>query len=144
MSVPFRIKCCRCGKNIPLAQDIYELDAEWQRRFPDMAGTLACHSCALRTYWSCTDRDGSYVDGHLPADIPVPCIDAWSHASHPGTHRYWVVKSPRSGLLQGAETYLRSAAARKGTHPEIAAMLRAVIQEWDEQHNAASALQTTG
>ena len=54
------------------------------------------------------------------------------------------MKSPRSGLLQGAETYLRSAAARKGTHPEIAAMLRAVIQEWDKQHNAASALQTTG
>ena len=72
MSVLFRIRCCRCGKNIPLAQDIYELDAEWQRRFPDMVGTLACHPCALRTYWSCTDRNGSYVDGHIPAAIPFP------------------------------------------------------------------------
>jgi hypothetical protein len=43
-------------------------------------------------------------------------------------------------MPQGVETYLRSAAARKGTHPEIAAMFRTVIQEWDEQHNAIGAL----
>ncbi|AQU64999.1 hypothetical protein BBN63_00705 [Streptomyces niveus] len=36
--------------------------------------------------------------------------------------------SPRSGLLQGAEAYLRSVAARKGTDPGHAAMLRAAIQ----------------
>ncbi|MFJ1958764.1 hypothetical protein ACIOGT_38120 [Streptomyces microflavus] len=58
MPVPFRIRCCRCGKNIPLAQDIYELDAEWQRRFPDTVGTLACHGCVLRRYWICTGRNG--------------------------------------------------------------------------------------
>lgn len=143
MSVPFRIRCCLCGKNVPLAQDIYELDAEWRRRFPAMTGTLACHPCALHTYWSCTDRDGSYVDGHLPAGIPVRCFDAWSHVSPPGTHRYWVVESPRSGLLQGAETYVRDAATRKGTRPELAAMLRAVIQERDAQQSATGILQTT-
>ncbi|MEU1077968.1 MULTISPECIES: hypothetical protein [unclassified Streptomyces] len=55
-----------------------------------------------------------------------------------------MVKSPRSGLLQGAETYLRSVATRKSTHPEIAAMLRTVIQEWDEQHSTVGAPQTTG
>ncbi|MFE3411980.1 hypothetical protein ACFXMT_27775 [Streptomyces mirabilis] len=46
-----------------------------------------------------------------------------------------MVESPRSGLLQGAEEYLRSVAARRGTHREIAAMLNTVIQEWDEQHS---------
>jgi hypothetical protein len=54
-----------------------------------------------------------------------------------------VVESPRSGLLQGAETYVRDAATRKGTRPEVAAMLRAVIQEWHEQQSAAGVLQTT-
>ncbi|MYU01464.1 MULTISPECIES: hypothetical protein [unclassified Streptomyces] len=49
MPAPFRLTCCRCRRLIPLAQDIYELDGEWQRRFPDMVGTLACHDCALRT-----------------------------------------------------------------------------------------------
>ncbi|MFE2609677.1 hypothetical protein ACFXI6_50890 [Streptomyces mirabilis] len=63
------------------------------------------------------------------------CIDAWSHVPHPGTHRHWVVENPRSGLLQGAEEYLRSVAARRGTHREIAAMLNTEIQEWDEQHS---------
>ncbi|MFI9080977.1 hypothetical protein ACIGW8_31665 [Streptomyces sioyaensis] len=143
MSVAFRIRCCKCGKKIPLAQDIYELDAEWQRRFPAMRGTLACHRCALRTSWHCTDRDGSYVDGHIPAAGTGPrCFDAWSHVSPPGTHRARVLSSPRSGLLQGAEPYLRSVATRKGTHPKIAAMLRTVIQEWDDQHGGAGIEQT--
>ncbi|MFF2937834.1 hypothetical protein [Streptomyces mirabilis] len=46
-----------------------------------------------------------------------------------------MVESPRSGLLQGAEEYLRSVTARRGTHREIAAMLNTEIQEWDEQHS---------
>lgn len=137
MSVSFRIRCCRCGKSIPLAQDIYELDAEWQRRFPDMVGTLACHRCALRTPWRCTDRDDSYVDGHLPA-ARHRCFDAWSHVSPPGTHRAMVVSSPRAGLLQGAEQYLRGAAARKNVHPEIAALLRAVIDELDDAQRGST------
>ncbi|MFJ1535771.1 hypothetical protein ACIOFV_46780 [Streptomyces mirabilis] len=61
---------------------------------------------------------------HVPAAVPVRCIDAWSHVPHPGIHQ-----------LQGAEEYLRSVAARRGTHREIAAMLNTVIQEWDEQHS---------
>ncbi|WAE70644.1 hypothetical protein OUQ49_33320 (plasmid) [Streptomyces cavourensis] len=140
MSVPFRIRCCRCGKNIPLAQDIYELDAEWQRRFPDMVGTLACHDCALRTYWTCTGPDGAYVDGHIPAPrhYSAPdCFDALSHVSAPGTHRARVVMSPRSGLLQGAEAYLRSLATRRGVNPETAAEVRAALREWDEQRSCS-------
>ncbi|MFD8621412.1 hypothetical protein [Streptomyces sp. NPDC059513] len=142
MPVPFRIRCCRCDKNIPLTQDIYELDAEWQRRFPDMVGTLACHSCALRTYWSCTGRDGAYVDGHIspPCHYSAPdCIDSWSHVSPPGPHRHRVLESPHSGLLQGAEAYLRNVATRRGTSRETTARLRTAIQEWDEQHGPVGA-----
>lgn len=69
------LTCRLCRRLIPLAQDIYELDAEWQRRFPDMVGTLACHDRALRTDWTCT-RNGSYVDGHISVDSPVLYIDA--------------------------------------------------------------------
>ncbi|MEU1948181.1 hypothetical protein ABZ554_38475, partial [Streptomyces sp. NPDC020125] len=97
MSAAFRIKCCRCRKNIPLAQDVYELDAEWRRRFPRMVGTLACSRCAEKTHWCCTNPDGSYSD-----DIPAAgarCFDAWSHISSSGSHQAMVLRLPRSGLL---------------------------------------------
>ncbi|MGW4234946.1 hypothetical protein ACWEF9_37730 [Streptomyces sp. NPDC004980] len=136
MLAPFRLTCCLCRS--PLTQGIYELDAEWQRRFPDIVGTLACHDCALRTDWTCT-RNGLYVEGHIPAGIPVPCIDA----SSPCTHRSRVLASPHSGLLQGAEPYLRSVAARRGTSPVLAYRLRTVLQEWEEEHGIAGARQTT-
>ncbi|MFD8622091.1 hypothetical protein [Streptomyces sp. NPDC059513] len=142
MSVPFRIRCCRCGQNIRLAQDIYELDAEWQRRFPDMVGTLACHDCALRTYWICTGPDGAYVDGQIPAPrhYSAPdCFDALSNVSAPGTARARVAMSPRSGLLQGAEAYLRSLATRRGVNLETAAEVRAALREWDDQRSEAGA-----
>ncbi|MFJ4710129.1 hypothetical protein ACIP6I_35590 [Streptomyces anulatus] len=146
MAVPFRIRCCRCGKNIPLAQDIYELDAEWQRRFPDMVGTLACHDCALHTYWICTGPDGAYVDGHIPPPRHYSnpdCLDAWNHVSAPGTHRARVVMSPRSGLLQGAEPYLRSVAASRGTSAVLTVRLHTALQEWDEQHTTGATQTTT-
>ncbi|CAO0835200.1 hypothetical protein GCM10010298_76710 [Streptomyces microflavus] len=44
-----------------------------------------------------------------------------------------VVTSSRSGLLQGAETYLRSIAIRRGVAPETAARVRTAIQGWDER-----------
>jgi hypothetical protein len=142
VSVTFRISCCLCRRAIPLAQDVFELDAEWQRRFPEMRGTLACGACALCKPWRCTNGDGSYIDGHIAADNEPCCVDAWSHVSPPGTHRAMVMSNPRSGLLQGAEAYLRSIATRKGTNPEYAAMLRTVLQEWDEQHSDTVTPQT--
>ncbi|MEU0311703.1 hypothetical protein [Streptomyces cyaneofuscatus] len=45
--------------------------------------------------------------------------------------------SPRSGLLQGAEAYLRSFATRRGIDPVTATEVRAAIQEWDEQRSGA-------
>ncbi|GHB03549.1 hypothetical protein GCM10010330_67250 [Streptomyces tendae] len=99
---PFRLVCCLCGKNIPLARDVYALDPEWERRYPAMRGTLACSKCALSTSWSCTTRDGQFVDGHIPATQGSD-FDAWSHILGHGTHRAMVLSYPHSGLLQGAE-----------------------------------------
>lgn len=43
--------------------------------------------------------------------------------------------SPRSGLLQGAEAYLRSLTTRRGVNPETAAEVRAALREWDDQRS---------
>ncbi|MEW1551862.1 hypothetical protein [Streptomyces tsukubensis] len=132
MSVAFRIRCCLCGRNIPLAGDAVVLDAEWQRRFPDMNGTIACETCTSRNGWNCCiGRQGAFVDGHIAAPEGIVDVDCWSHILDRGTHRAAVLCHPRSGLLQGAEPYLRSVAARRGTRPDVAAELRAVLQEWD-------------
>lgn len=131
MPVAFRISCCLCRKNIPLAQDVFELDAEWQRRFPSMVGVLACARCALSTPWSC-EKGGrkAYVEGHIPA-ARSNCFDAWSHVGLEGTHRAMVVHFPESALLQGAEPYVRWRADDKQTGPEVAARMRAALLEWD-------------
>ncbi|WP_327692414.1 hypothetical protein [Streptomyces sp. NBC_00459] len=145
MSVTFRIRCCLCRKNIPLAGDVIALDGEWQRRYAAMHGTLACERCAIDYGWNCcTTTRGAFVDGHIAAPEDEDDVDSISHQLERGTHRALVTLYPRSGLLQGAEAYLRSVAARKSTDPEIAAMLRTAIQEWDEQHSTAGAPQTTG
>ena len=132
MATKFRIACCRCRKPIPLSQDIYHLDAEWQRRYPAMHGTLACHKCSVGTEWRCTVR-GSFVDGHIPAvqSPGVPDFDSWSHISAEGTHAAMVVGFPHSGLLQGAEDYLRSLVQRKGVNPEVAESMRSALRDWD-------------
>ncbi|MEU8622652.1 hypothetical protein [Streptomyces sp. NPDC048623] len=133
MSVAFRIKCCLCAKNIPLAGDVIALDGEWQRRYPDMRGTLACDRCVSDYGWNCcTTAEGGFVDGHIAAPEDQVDDGSWSHHLERGTHRALVQAHPRSGLLQGAEVYLRSIAARD-TDSEYVDMLRTVIQEWDEQ-----------
>ncbi|MEV7160244.1 hypothetical protein AB0N77_37500 [Streptomyces misionensis] len=135
MSVAFRISCCLCRKNIPLAGDVIALDAEWQRRYPDMRGILACARCVSDYGWTCcTTTEGGFVDGHVAAPEDQADIDSWSHHLERGTHRALVQARPRAGLLQGAEAYLRSIAARN-TDSEYVVMLRAVIQEWDEQRS---------
>ncbi|WP_073786789.1 hypothetical protein [Streptomyces uncialis] len=85
MSVPFRIRCCLCARNIPLAGDAHLLDAAWQRRYPAMTGTIACGPCATGTHWTCT-RHGRFVDGHIPSPNEGPDTDA-SHILRSGTHR---------------------------------------------------------
>jgi hypothetical protein len=44
----FRIRCGLCGKPIALADDVWALHAEWQRRYLAMRSVPACHDCALR------------------------------------------------------------------------------------------------
>ncbi|MFI5823733.1 hypothetical protein ACIA8I_32295 [Streptomyces rishiriensis] len=134
MFVAFRFTCCLCRKNIPLARDVIALDDERQRRYPNMRGTLACERCVIDYGWNC-----GFVDGHVAA--PEDEVDSWSHHLERGTHRAPMQCHPRSGLLQGAEAYLRSVATRKGADPEFAAMLRTVTQEWHEQHSATGAPQ---
>jgi hypothetical protein len=133
----FRLACCMCRKPVPLRSDVYALDAEWQRRFPDMVGTLACPRCALETSWSCYQRDShAYVDGHIPAirvGRTVRNCDAWSHIEPGyGTQRAMVWTHPWSGLLQGAEGYLRRLMARhSGGDAEGMPAIVEALSRWD-------------
>ncbi|WP_327359618.1 hypothetical protein [Streptomyces sp. NBC_01304] len=133
MAVPkFRITCALCRKPIPLSQDVHALDREWKRRFPALPGVLACERCATRTHWRCELPTGGFVDGHIPASVPDGAdFDAWSHLLTPGTHKALVIKYPRSGLLQGAESYLRHVEARPYASPQFVARFRAVLTEWE-------------
>jgi hypothetical protein len=136
----FRIACCLCGKSIPKSQDIYALDAEWQRRFPKMTGTLACGRCALHDHpWQCEKPGGGFVGGHIPATHDSSDIDAWSHVGLSGTHVAMVLEHPESGLLQGAEEYLRYVARRSGVNGQVAQRLRVVLEGWDARAARATA-----
>lgn len=133
-AVTFHIACCKCGRPIPLSQDVYALDREWQRRFPSMRGILACQRCALGTAWRCEKPGGrEYVNGHIavPGASRMRDFDAWSHVESEGTHRAMVLTYPYAGLLQGAEAYLRSVAVRRGVDADIVRELRVVIEDWD-------------
>ncbi|MEV6927438.1 hypothetical protein AB0M46_23435 [Dactylosporangium sp. NPDC051485] len=141
-SPQFRIACCLCGKPIPLASDVYALDQEWRRRFPQMVGTLACRRCALdRNQWKCQNADGTYVAGHhQPAarGDEDRDFDSWSHIAAEETHRAMVTTHPWSGLVQGAEEYLRHLASRPGVDLAVAARLRHALDEWDARAVAGS------
>ncbi|WP_053084673.1 hypothetical protein [Streptomyces viridochromogenes] len=146
MSVAFRIDCCLCRKDIPLAGDVIALDAEWQRRYPNMRGTLACERCVIDYGWNCcTTTGGAFIDGHIAAPEDVVDVDSWSHLLERGTHRALVMGHPRSGLIQGAEPYLRWRADYKNTLPDVAATLREALTEWEAQNGSAgTGLATAG
>ena len=101
-----RLVCCLCSQPISKSSAVYVLDSEWQRRFPRMAGTLACGDCALhKTYWSCRNPDGSFVTDHRRA-IGKPeerDHDSWDHVDGGGTANHMASLYPSSALLQGAE-----------------------------------------
>lgn len=140
MSVAFRIRCCLCAKNIPLAGDVIALDGEWQRRYPNMRGTLACERCVIDYGWNCcTTAGGGFVDGHVAAPEGEVDVDSWSHHLARGTHRALVLTYPRSGLLQGAEAYVRWRAGDKHTRPEVAARLGEALAEFDAQQGGTGA-----
>lgn len=142
MPIAFRIRCCLCRKNIPLRGDVVALDGEWQRRYPDILGTLACERCVIDRGWNCcTTVRGAFVDGHVAAPEGEVDVDSWSHQLERGTHRAMVVTYPRSGLLQGAESYVRWLAGDRYTLPEVAARLGKALKEFDAQHGHARAPQ---
>lgn len=134
----FALRCCLCGSTVPQAQDVYALDAEWERRFPGMTGTLACEQCALfTTKWSCRHPGtGTYVAGHIPA-AEDRCFDSWNHVGPHGTQRGMMCLHPHSALLQGGEPYLRDLSARGGATAALAARIDAALRDWDAQHAEA-------
>lgn len=114
--IKLSLACCLCRRPISPTHDVYALDAEWQRRYPHMAGVLACSRCALETSWSCEGRPGHYVDGHIEAAKPdARDIDAWSHIEAQGTQKSMALLYPESALLQGAGEYLRAVVTRGQT-----------------------------
>ncbi len=131
----FRIICCLCRKPIPRRSDAYALDAEWKRRHPEMVGNLACHDCALgpRFEWVCYARgtDEKYVRGHIRRPEPENDMDHWSHVGRNGTHVAMVMQELESGMVQGAEQYIRYTATRKGVHPDMARKLQDFLARWD-------------
>ncbi|TQN31638.1 hypothetical protein FHX37_1554 [Haloactinospora alba] len=128
-----RLTCCLCGKPLGQRAEALPLDAEWQRRHPNMVGILACR-CALREEWRCYRPDGRYVDGHIPSAVsPSPCLDSWDHIGDDHTLVAAVIRHPRSALEQGAEEYLRHTAHRPGVAPEVARELRAALAAWDAE-----------
>jgi hypothetical protein len=56
-------------------------------------------------------------------------LTPWSHHLNRNTHRT-LVRSTRSGLLEGAEPYLCSLTNRK----DVVARLRTALAQWDSPH----------
>lgn len=130
-----RIVCCLCGKTIPQSSDVYALDEEWQRRFPQMVGILACRKCAVDSnQWRCRAPEGGYVDGHQPTSRKPDCFDSWDHITGEGTHVGMVRLHPWPALLQGAEDYLRRYMARfRNESGEVVDQVRDALDRWDAQ-----------
>jgi hypothetical protein len=131
-SPDFRIACCLCRKPIPRASDAYALDAEWQRRFPDMVGTLAC-TCAVSIYWRCRTAAGVFVAGHrLSTRVrEANDQDAWHHIDGHGTHIGMVQAHPEAGAQQGAADYLRHVLQRPYVDPQAAQRIHAALTRWE-------------
>ncbi|GAB2521138.1 hypothetical protein HNR10_000768 [Nocardiopsis aegyptia] len=124
--------CCLCQEHIPSSSDVYPLDAEWQRRHPNMIGFLACR-CATdaRWHWRCRSTWRGYLRGHIRSQFERRCVDSLSHIEAPRTHAVAALRYPASALLQGAEEYLRHAASDPRTPKTLTARLHASLEEWE-------------
>lgn len=102
-----RLTCCLCRRQIARGPDIYALDAEWRRRFPQMEGILACYKCTIdRNQWDC----GKHPNWHGSH----PCLDGRSHIEDEGTQRAMVLLHPDCAVRQGAAHYLEWWATKHG------------------------------
>lgn len=104
MAIELRLACCLCRRRVPPGQDMYLLDAEWQRRYPQMVGSIACRRCALsnKYYWDCRKSP----DGHIPREGRGPDGDAWNHFSAYGTQKGLASLRPSAAALQGGAEYV--------------------------------------
>lgn len=104
-----RLRCCLCRKLIAQRVDVFRLDGEWHRRFPQMVGSIACQKCAQETEWGLCDRqDGSFPEGHVTSQTGGSICDSWAHVTSSGTQRAVVALDPESGVRQGGREYLAS------------------------------------
>jgi hypothetical protein len=136
------LSCCRCGKRLPQAKDVYVLDDEWARRYPRMTGRIACYDCSLGTEWTCRAHSGKpsadtahpFVAGHIASAFAPPDrdFDSWSHISPPSTLKAAARKYPEHAITQGGEAYIRWVVQRYGggDSADPAAALRAIQAEW--------------
>ncbi|MEV6925573.1 hypothetical protein AB0M46_13885 [Dactylosporangium sp. NPDC051485] len=135
-----RLTCCLCRKPIAYRTDIYALDAEWQRRYPQMVGTLACVTCAVhgkQYYFRCERPDGTFIDGHQPAadQSDDQDFDSWSHIAAFGTQTALVYSHPWSAVQQGAEDWLRHAVQRPQLNNEVRAQIQDALDRWQTRAN---------
>lgn len=129
----FRIACCLCGRPIVKSATHHGLDQEWKRRFPGLPGSLAHERCAVYKFqWNCQDA-GRYPVGHQAPDRRPDriCYDAWDHLNGEGTQKAMTTLMPWSGLLQGAEQYLRHVAGWHVTNSATRQELQGVLERWD-------------
>lgn len=135
------LTCCLCRKPLPQRGDVNALDAEWQRRYPQMVGTLACDRCASGNayFFRCrTGRDDAYVPGHLPprGQEEGHCFDSWHHVEAHGTPIAMAYSYPWSAVQQGAEDWLRHVVQRPQLDPEVGARIQDALHRWDTRPGA--------
>lgn len=127
-SPEFRLTCCLCRNPCPRRSDVYALDAEWRRRYPDMRGTLACRRCTFSNYWQCRTTTGELLPGHLPVHVDDDHFDSWNHIEGSGTHIGMVLAHPAAGVTQGAQQYLIHVAQRRKLHHDTAVRIYDALQ----------------
>jgi hypothetical protein len=122
------LTCCLCRRPAGQAGEIYAVDAEWQRRFPEMTGMLACRRCVKRR-WCCRPRAGvPFPAGHiLSVKYPGMDFDSWDHILRYGTPAAMVTQFPEAGIVQGAGEYLRYMAGRDRGNPVLKQGIREAV-----------------
>lgn len=70
------LHCGLCGHRFGRRADVWLLDSQWQRRFPDMEGRAACARCMTKHYWRCDEECAFEGDRHF---------DSWHHVEMWGT-----------------------------------------------------------
>lgn len=113
MAVRLSMTCCICSRKVPVREDMYALDGEWRRRFPQMSGWLACWKCSVGGWrGDCADTPGGLPQDHIAALRPdgsvIDRCDAECHRLGWGSQKGMARLYPESAVLQGGREYLES------------------------------------